>query len=498
MARIVFISPYLKGGRDATHLAYRTRYFATREGVELLPGENGTLPATKKQEDFIARLTHSFPSSAELLEYAEYQSTPNRRNASEFISQAWEQFIEPLDRMENYLDYVARRPGVQALGEHGLWNADGKVPVLSQVIDEVANHSGNVWTPVVSLPREEAERLGYDNAENWQALINSCACDIAEGYKIHPDHLRWYAAFHEKEKHVHVHMLVFSADPKEGYLTKQGIRDIKSAFAQQIFRQDLISVYEKQTQYRDALGRNAESLMSELISKMENGTIQNDKLEQLTAELIEKLRHTSGKKVYGYLPPKVKALVDQIVDELAADERVAKAYTLWQEMRDEVCRTYSENLGAHLPLSKQKEFKPVRNMVIREALKLSDVYLNAVKRDELEPENIRTPALTKKINPETADPPDTKAEPIILGESQAFVPYSFAPKNTDFNSLSVGSTVLWMLHNMGQIFRETSTSDNVYKGMQLDKKRRRKLQQKKMAMGHKYDDHEDRPTQAMR
>lgn len=662
MARIVFISPYLKGGENAAHLAYRTRYFATRDGVELLPHENGALPVTKKQEDLINRLIRNFPSAKEMLEYADYQSAPNRQHASEFISQAWEQFIEPLDQRENYLDYVAHRPGVQSLGEHGLWNADGKVPVLSQAIHEVAHHTGNVWTPVVSLPREHAERLGYADAENWRALVNSCLCDIAKGYKIHPDNLRWYAAFHEKEKHVHIHMILFSTNPKEGFLTRQGIWDIKSAFAKQIFRQDLISVYEKQTQYRDTLGRSAESVMAELIARMESGTIHSDKLELLTANLAERLRHTSGRKVYGYLPPRVKAIVDEIVDELAGDERVAAAYDLWQEMRDEVCRTYSQNLPERLPLSRQKEFKPVRNMVIREALKLSEMTFafddegmeddteqeevtvadesakqsstvfqqadcyrrakktltnesaNAVEKtaafdslrrlwdegytiaahqlgklyrdgifvlpnieeaaiwfqcsaeagnncsayalgkllleqgkiegalhwleraaqqndqyaqyrlgkvyltDEVVPKNIDTALkhLTSAAKQGNQYAQYTLGKLFLLGQDVEqdreaairWLTLSAAQGNTyaqyfldhkeDFHGASVGSAVLRMLHHMGQIFRENTAAGDAYGGMQIDKKRRKKLREKKMAMGHKPDDHENAPTQTMR
>ena len=328
MARIVFISPYLKGGSSARR-SNLLHYVATREGVELLQEEDRSLPATKKQQEYIARLIRAFPSTTELLEYEDYMVAPTRNSAHEFIEQVREQYIEPLDQRENFIDYVANRPGAQQLGEHGLWNADGKVPVLAHAMREVAEHPGNVWTPVVSLRREDAERLGYADAENWRALVNATICDIAGGYKIHPDHLRWYAAFHEKENSVHIHMVIFSTDPKEGYLTKQGIRSIKSAFARQIYRQDLISVYEKQTEYRNTLQCDAHSVMSDLIFQMEHGTIQNEKLERLTEELAEKLQCTTGKKVYGYLPPRVKRIVDEIVDELSKDERVSKAYALW-------------------------------------------------------------------------------------------------------------------------------------------------------------------------
>ena len=221
MARIVLISPYLKGGQNAAKLAQRTRYVATRPGVELLADERSTLPATKKQQDFIARLLKSFPSCWELIEYEEYLDHPTQGSASAFIQQVREDYMEALDQKENFIDYISHRPGVQKDGEHGLWDAHGKVQNLARAVREVAEHTGNVWTPVVALRREDAERLGYDSAENWRALVNASVCDIATAYKIQPDNLRWYAAFHQKPNQVHIHMILFSADPKEG-LSHQG------------------------------------------------------------------------------------------------------------------------------------------------------------------------------------------------------------------------------------------------------------------------------------
>ena len=253
-------------------------------------------------------------------------------------------FAEPMSRLENYLDYVSHRPGVQMDGEHGLWCAGGKVRNLSQAVREVAEHTGSVWTPVVAIRREDAERLGYNDAESWRQLVCACAPEIARGYKIPLEHLRWYAAFHRKEDSVHIHMVVFSSDPKEGYLTRQGIQQVKSAFGRRIFQQDLLHVYEQKTEYRDTLSRDAERTMAELIAQMETGQLQNENLERLVLELTQRLQSTKGKKVYGYLPPKTKALVDAIVDELAKDECVAAAYDLWNQMREEVCRTYSEQM----------------------------------------------------------------------------------------------------------------------------------------------------------
>ena len=224
--------------------------------------------------------------------------------------------------------------------------------------------------------------MWYDNASNWQALINASICDIAHAFKIHPDHLRWYAAFHRKEKNVHIHMVVFSSDPREGYLTKQGIRQLKSVFARRVYRQELVCVYEEQTMWRDRLGQEAANAMVESIRQMASGTIQNKRLEKLTLKLDEQLRYVKGKKVYGYLPPDVKLTVDQIVEELAQDPRVSHAYELWHQLREKVYSVYSKDLPLRIPLSAQKEFKSVRNMVIRETLRRSQELIQS-ESDEI-------------------------------------------------------------------------------------------------------------------
>ena len=313
MAQIVLISPYLKGGQNAAKLAQRTRYVATRPGVELLADERSTLPATKKQQNFITRLLKSFPSCWELIEYEEYLDHPTQGSASAFIQQVREDYMEALDQKENFIDYISHRPGVQKDGEHGLWDAHGKVQNLAQAVREVAEHSGNVWTPVIALRREDAERLGYDSAESWRALVNASVCDIAAAYKIQPDNLRWYAAFHQKPNQVHIHMILFSADPREGYLTKEGIRQVKSAFARRIYHADRMHIYQQRDIARQELQTRTRTAMVECIAQLKHGAVDNPRMEQLTEELAERLLTVKGRKVYGYLPPRVKAIVDTIV-----------------------------------------------------------------------------------------------------------------------------------------------------------------------------------------
>ena len=479
MSRVRFMSPYLKGGRDTAKLSNRARYIATRPGVEVLRGERADQPATTKQQAYIQRLLRDFPGADELLEYADYLNTPTQGNANAFIRQVQEDFAEPMSRMENYLDYVSHRPGVQMDGEHGLWCAEGKVRNLSRAVREVAEHTGSVWTPVVAIRREDAERLGYNDADSWRELVCSCAPEIARGYKIPLEHLRWYAAFHRKEDSVHIHMVVFSTDPKEGYLTKQGIRQVKSAFGRRIFQQDLIHIYEQKTEHRDTLSRDAERAMAELIAQMEAGQLQNERLEQLVMELAARLRNTKGKKVYGYLPPKTKALVDAIVDESEKDERVAAAYDLWNQMREEVCRTYSEQVPERLPLSKQKEFKAVRNMVVLEVLKLGQSEHPTA--DELVhiPAPLGTPPAQSGL-PHGAHDPQQKA-----------TSHQYAQTHRASSHVDAARCVLQLFYNMGRIFQEQSAADTIQTGLHIDKKRRRMLREKRMALGHRADDHED-------
>ena len=526
MARIVLIFPYLKGGQNAAKLAQRTRYVATRPGVELLADERSTLPATKKQQEFIARLLKSFPSCWELIEYEEYLDHPTQGSASAFIQQVQEDYMEALEQKENFIDYISHRPGVQKDGEHGLWDAHGKVQNLARAVREVAEHTGNVWTPVVALRREDAERLGYDNAENWQALVNASICDIAKAYKIRLENLRWYAAFHQKPNQVHIHMIIFSADPKEGYLTKEGIREMKSVFARRIYHADRMHIYQQKDTARQELQAQTRKAMVECIAQLEHGSMDNPRLEQLTAELANRLLTIKGRKVYGYLPPRVKAIVDAIVEELAKDERVSAAYETWQTLYEQVCLDYDQRPRKRLPLSQQKEFRSVRNMVIQETLqwiaerqRYADVRkFSAMPTESISPENSAAatkakvestapavPAQPKAAraasatteDPGSADAAASKDTAPPVGERTPMRSQpsgqagQTAPAGAEYHAPTVGETVVRMLHHMSGIFEDNSKIDQIHRGLQIDRKRRQELQRKRLAIGHKPDDHEE-------
>ena len=374
MPRIIFKCPYIKPGteRAAAHLNNYVRYVATRDGTDLLKPDKAGQPATKKQRAMVERLLRDFPMCRGMFEYEDYQSSPTRATASEFITRAIEDNYDQIAKRENYVSYIAQRPRAERLGAHGLFNGTGDALELSKIAEEVANHPGNVWLPIISLRREGAARLGYDNARQWQALLSNYAPQIADTMNIPWEQFRWYASYHDEGAHPHVHMVCYSADGRSGFLDKEGIARIKSGLAKNIFRQELTEIYRQQTQRRDELVRQSGEVMKELIRQMLSGTLENPRIAQLMGELAQRLKSTSGKKQYGYLKAPLKAVVDEIVDELAKDARVSSAYDLWYQLREEVLRTYRDDLPDRLPLSRQTEFKRIKNVVVEEAARLGE------------------------------------------------------------------------------------------------------------------------------
>jgi TPR repeat protein len=369
MPRIIFKCRYLKNA--AEHVENMVVYVATREGVEKIPLGNRTLPATKKQMILMTDILTQFPDAADLFEYEDYLKQPTVENASEFITAALDQNLDQLAHQEVYVNYIATRPRAEKLGTHGLFSDEDASLVLSKVAEEVGGHTGNVWTPIISLQREDAARLGYDNAAAWMALLRKQRNVFAEQMKIAPENLRWYAAFHNEGHHPHCHMLVYSVNSREGYITKPAIEKMRSSLAREIFQQDLIQIYSEQTVQRDTLTRQSRDTLKDILTQMQSGACENTVMEDLLSQLAERLKHTTGKKQYGYLKEPLKAIVDQIVDELAKDARVAEAYAKWYELRNEVLRTYKDKLPDSLPLSQQKEFKSIKNVVIAEAMNIS-------------------------------------------------------------------------------------------------------------------------------
>lgn len=380
MPKLILRCNYLKNSPPA-HLANYINYIGTRDGVEKVGSTTALLPATVKQKELIADILTKVPDAKRMHEYHDYVQRPTRENASELITQALENNLDIIAKKKNYMDYLANRPGVEIIGTHGLFSNEGDPIVLSHVAEEVANHTGVIWTNVISLRREDAERLGYDSAAQWQALLRSRVQLLCENYKIDSRNLKWYAAFHNESHHPHVHMVVYSTNPSEGYLTTKGINAMRSAYAHDIFRQDFISIYEKTTEQRDRLKEQAENSLLFLLQQMQKGICHNPRIAEQMQLLSKRLQNTGGKKVYGYLKADVKAIVNTIVDELAKEKCVAECYREWQKCRDEIQHYYKDTDIERIPLSQQKELKSIKNMVIREAVRFGEGYLYLKEAD---------------------------------------------------------------------------------------------------------------------
>ena len=363
MARLIVKSPYIKCGGGQSAGGY-LKYIATRERVEIIPDDR---PPTNKQTQFLAKLVKDFPDTKELMEYEDYAAHPTKATASALITLALESNWDRLSSMEGYAKYIATRPRAERLGSHGLFG-DADYVSLDAAMDEMEHYTGNVWTHIISLRREDAERLGYNHAEAWRTLLRTHRNDIAAAMKIPPEDFHWYAAFHDEGNHPHAHMIAWSAKPNQAYLSKDGIRQIKSTLTNQIFRQELLHVYEQKSTSRDELVAEARKAMRELAKAMREMTCIHPEAEQMIWELSRQLGQVSGKKTYGYLPKPMKKLVDEIVDQMARLPTVDACYQTWWELQCQVEDYYSEGKKRlRPPLSQQKEFRQIKNAVIREA-----------------------------------------------------------------------------------------------------------------------------------
>ena len=362
MARLIVKSPYIKCGVGHSAGGYM-RYIATRERVELIQDNR---PPTRKQEQLIAKLVKDFPDAKEMGEYGDYQEHPTKANASAFISQALEENWSDVQKSDGYMKYIATRPRAERLSSHGLFGDKDGVE-LDKAMAELEDYTGNVWTHIISLKREDAERLGYDNARAWRNLLRAHRNDIAAAMNIPPQDFRWYAAFHDEGDHPHVHMMAWSVKPGQAYLSQDGIRQIKSKLTNDIFQQEMLHLYEQKTVSRDQLVREARQAMRELVQQMRTRICDHPEAERLMQELTLQLERVNGKKSYGYLPKKQKALVDEIVDQMEQLPTVAECYEQWWQLQGQVEDFYSEKERHRPPLSRQKEFRQIKNAVIQEA-----------------------------------------------------------------------------------------------------------------------------------
>ena len=456
MAKLVTKFKYLKPNRKVSTGGY-AKYIATREGVEKIDDTKKFAPATAKQKNLIEKILKDFPDSKDMFEYADYIEKQNAGSASDFISRVMEDYAYEISGRKAYADYIATRPRAERFGSHGLFTDDGVQVQLSKVTEELDRHKGNIWTAIISIRREDAERLGFNTGARWRDMLRTQTEALAKNLKIPMENLRWYAAFHNESHHPHVHMIAYSTVENEGYLTQKGVENLRSSFAKDIFQQDLLCIYEKQTEHRDKLRAEARDIVENLVSKINSEIYISASIQHKLLELADRLSQTKGKKVYGYLKPDVKAIVDSIVEELANDSRINKLYDLWYEQKENTIRTYTDEVPDRIPLAQNKEFKSIKNAVIKEALKLN------LTEDELEYEE------------------NTSSESTF--DSDRGVLYPHYSIKTNRNSVAVSS--LYLLRYLCNIIQNQLRFEEKQKAQRTDKKLQQKINDKKQAQGLK-------------
>lgn len=446
MARMILKWRYIKS-KTPKHSERLVKYIATREGAEKCDESWKHQKSTDEQQRLIRELVNDFPDTKNGFEYQDYEKSKTKGAASEFINHAIEEKVDLIGKKENYIGYIAMRPRVEKQGSHGLFSQEDKPINLSSVAKEVANHKGTVWTTIISLQREDAEKLGYDNARAWRDMLRSQADVLANSMGIPMSDLRWYAAFHNESYHPHVHIVAYSLG-KEPYMTEQGLKKMKSQFAKEIFKQDLYHIYDEQTQYRDELHKTSKEMLKDIVDKINSGVYENKTVEMMLEKLAAELENYTGKKVYGYLPKKAKNLINGIVDELEKDECISQLYELWYLQKDKIIKTYQDSSSKRIPLSQNKEFKSIRNAVIQEAFNLS------------KEENLFSEKHTVKTAPTESN---TK-------------------KHYSNYSLSIASMQLFV--RLTQILQdEIKKNDNT--SYHIERKLRQKIEEKKLAHGQK-------------
>ena len=380
MSQLIVTSRYLKSGNQKNKTKRRnyTKYIATRETVEIRSQKfvDRNANATKNQEKLINDLINDFPESKRYLEYEDYERKPTIENAGELISTIVERNADVVGNRQNFVGYMAMRPGVEKRGSHGLFNERDEPIILNQAANEIAEHKGNVWSHVVSLRREDAVRLGFDNSDAWRELVKRHISNIAKTQNIPLCNLKWYAAYHDTTHHPHIHLLVYSTNPKQGFLTKAGIDKIRSAFANDIFHDDLQSIYQEQTVSRDELKAVSKNEFESIVNMIASNEHTDPQLEELIRKLYIQLQNVKGKKVYGYLPMEIKETVNKIFSELAKDENIQQLYEKWCGLERLKYKTYTLKETELPELSANKVFQPVRNMIIRTVLNMKPFDAN--------------------------------------------------------------------------------------------------------------------------
>ena len=477
MPKIIVTSTFRKGGGAGKKggAGGLLKYMGTREGVEKLPLSQANLPATKRQKSLIESVIKRTPEAVEYPEYQHYLDNGTKGTANDFLNAVIQQ-NEDAEKIGKLVSYMAERPGVVKLGKHGLFSQTDEPIDLDKAAAEVSNHDGYIWTHIVSLHREDAERLGYNNAEAWKSLVRRNVTTIAEAHKIPLSDLQWYAAFHDTGHHPHIHLMVFSKG-QEGYLSKQSIDSLRSCFGNDIFQQEQYHLFQLQTGLREDIKEKSEQRIRDLIAQAEAEFTPNEQLQFLFVKLRKQLKQHKGKKVYGYLPKEIKATVNEIVTHLASEPSIEELYKEWNKINREKLSLYYENKDPTVPLVNNKEFRSIKNMIIKAVMELPpdiEIAHSEVREEDNDGEPIH-------IRPRSYE-----AEPILkITKPPDSLPIVFQPKEPESrNALDAAKGILGTLARL--IGDKCMAHRQTLQG-QIDHRLKQQINEKKLAMGLKIE-----------
>ena len=477
MPKIIVTSTFRKGGGAGKKggAGGLLKYMGTREGVEKLPLSQTNLPATKRQKSLIESVIKRIPGAIQFPEYQEFLEAGTKGAANDFLNAVIQQ-NEDAEKIGKLVSYMAERPGVVKLGKHGLFSQTDDPIDLDKAAEEVANHEGYIWTHIVSLHREDAERLGYNNAEAWKSLVRRNVTTIAEAHKIPLSDLQWYAAFHDTGHHPHIHLMVYSKG-KGGYLSKQSIDSLRSCFGNDIFQQEQYHLFQLQTGLREDIEEKSEQRIRDLITQAETESAPTEQLQFLFVKLRKQLDKHKGKKVYGYLPKEIKATVNEIVAQFSTEPAIEELYKEWNKINREKLSLYYENKDPTVPLVDNKEFRSIKNMIIKAVMELPpDVEIDhsEVAREDENEEPF-------KIRPRFYEEETEQSKPILPNPPPIMTHYEGpVPINTIIAAKGIIGALARLIGDKCMAHRQSLQG-------QIDHRLKQQIDEKKLALGLKIE-----------
>ena len=447
----------------------------TREGVEKLPLFQANAPATTRQKALVESVIKRIPEAVHYPEYQEFLKAGTKGAANDFLNAVIQQ-NENAEKIGKLVSYMAERPGVVKLGKHGLFSQTDEPIDLDKAAEEVANHEGYIWTHIVSLHREDAERLGYNNAESWKSLVRRNVTSIAEAHKIPLSDLQWYAAYHDTGHHPHIHLMVYSKG-QEGYLSKQSIDTLRSSFGNDIFQQEQYHLFQLQTGLREDIKQKSEQKIRDLIAQAEAECTPTEQLQFLFVKLRKQLEQHKGKKVYGYLPKEIKATVNEIVSLLFSEPTIEELYKEWNKVNREKLSLYYENKNPTVPLVDNKEFRSIKNMIIRAVMEMPpdvEIVTSEVSKEKNDDEPIQIRPRFSEEEPILKIPTAPDSPPVVIRHREAI------PHNTMAVTKGIIGTLARLIGDKCMAHRQTLQG-------QIDHRLKQQINEKKLALGLKIE-----------